>query len=77
VLDMSGNVMEFVADWYDPQYYSDSPQVNPTGSITGDYRVMRGGSFIADYYYARNAVRNWISQTDQAYDIGFRCVQTP
>ena len=77
LLDMAGNVTELVADWFDAQYYSDSPQVNPTGSISGDYRAMRGGSFIADYYYARNAARSWISQTDQAYHTGFRCVLTP
>jgi len=77
VMDMAGNVAELVADWYDAEYYSVSPQENPTGPSLGDDRVVRGGSFLDSYYYLRTSFRNWISQTDQSYDIGFRCVQTP
>jgi len=77
MLDMAGNVIELVTDWYDPQYYSDSPQESPDGPSSGDFRVLRGGSFLYGYYFLRNSARNWISQTDQAFDVGFRCVQTP
>ncbi|MCK4538653.1 MAG: SUMF1/EgtB/PvdO family nonheme iron enzyme [Candidatus Krumholzibacteria bacterium] len=41
--DMSGNVYEWCWDWYDGDYYSDSPTSNPRGPATGVYRIIRGG----------------------------------
>jgi formylglycine-generating enzyme required for sulfatase activity len=45
VMDMAGNVKEYVSDWFQADYYSISPYSNPTGPETGSGRVIRGGSF--------------------------------
>ena len=42
--DMSGNVLEWCLDWFDSNYYANSPQNNPQGPSSGDRRVLRGGS---------------------------------
>jgi formylglycine-generating enzyme required for sulfatase activity len=49
VLDMAGNVREWVADWYNALYYKKSPQQNPLGPDTGEMRVLRGGSFLDNF----------------------------
>ena len=45
VLDMAGNVLEWVSDWYQSDYYNISPYINPKGPNTGTTKVMRGGSW--------------------------------
>lgn len=45
VLDMLGNAVEWVNDWYSEDYYANSPYENPTGPATGTSKVLRGGGY--------------------------------
>lgn len=71
--DMAGNVLEWVNDWYQSDYYSISPTINPTGPITGTTRIARGGGYIyPDYYYCRTALRYVEAPTNRGNLYGFR-----
>jgi len=45
IYDMTGNVWEWCSDWYDADYYAKSPSMNPQGSKSGLFKVIRGGSW--------------------------------
>lgn len=77
LLDMTGNVWEWVNDWYSENYYFGSPSENPLGPMTGEYRVMRGGSWGTPWEYSRTSFRGSNEPTFSGNFIGFRCADSP
>jgi formylglycine-generating enzyme len=73
--DISGNVREWTADWYDEKYYGKSPARNPKGPAGGEYRVLRGGSWLNEPVTVRSAYRNRDSPSIRYANLGFRCAQ--
>ncbi len=76
VQQMAGNVSEWVADWFDPEYYRAKEDYNPTGPRQGQDKVFRGGSWNEDPEVARSAGRNAGGLDHWSYLIGFRCAQS-
>jgi iron(II)-dependent oxidoreductase len=75
VHDMAGNVREWVSDWFDAAYYQRSPNRNPTGPSSGQYRVLRGGSWGDSPIRLRAANRLSGSPGSRYSLIGFRCAR--
>jgi formylglycine-generating enzyme required for sulfatase activity len=74
-LDMAGNVREWVADWYDANFYLNSPAENPHGPESGWEKVLRGGSYSGDWIDVRVNRRSHNPPTFRGFDIGFRCAR--
>jgi iron(II)-dependent oxidoreductase len=72
--DMAGNVVEWVADYYDQDYYARSPKENPTGPQTGKFRVIRGGGWHSGPFCNRVYFRNALPPGWRDINVGFRCV---
>jgi serine/threonine-protein kinase len=73
VLDMAGNVSEWVADWYDSRYYSQSPYSDPRGPVATKYRVVRGGSWLDNRNVVRAGLRLFYPPDSAFVNLGFRC----
>ncbi len=75
VLDMAGNVWEYVADWFDPNYYHDAPDRDPRGpgSSPNGHRVLRSGSYANYQHYARAANRGSVPPDTSTQFRGIRC----
>lgn len=75
---MAGNAAEWVADWYDREYYSKSPEKNPTGPAKGEKKVIRGGAWSDLPVALRSSARVSAEPDYQDRTIGFRCaMDTP
>ena len=75
--DMSGNVWEWIADWYGDSYYASSPAANPQGPSTGDRRCVRGGSWVTPGSLLRGTTRDRAYPDLQNVNLGFRVVRNP
>jgi formylglycine-generating enzyme required for sulfatase activity len=72
--DLAGNAQEWVADWFAPEYPAASA-VNPKGPDSGEYRVVRGGSYVHARPWLRGAARERLLPGTRFPWVGFRCAR--
>ena len=73
IFDMHGNLFEWCCDRYGP--YGATRENDPTGPVTGDSRVVRGGSWNVSAWFCRSALRFRSAQGLRDTDLGFRFIQ--
>jgi len=75
--DVTGNVWEWISDWYDQNYYAVSPEKNPQGPATGLYHVIRGGGWSDnDERILALHYRNFTNPELASNTVGFRCAKS-
>ncbi len=74
--DMSGNVFEWVSDWYSDNYYVNSPRDNPQGPSSGSARVVRGSGWHYGPAFVRSAARYGGLPSNRRNSLGFRLART-
>jgi formylglycine-generating enzyme required for sulfatase activity len=77
VYDLSGNAMEWVNDWYDSRAYRDITETNPMGPTEGQFKVLRGGSWLSSPDELTVTYRDTFDPLVSRANIGFRCAMAP
>jgi formylglycine-generating enzyme required for sulfatase activity len=78
LLDVTGNVSEWVADWYSDQAYATHEPVDPTGPLRGSQRLQRGGAYLHGVIQTLRVRNRMPADPDQAASfVGFRCAVRP
>ena len=72
LFDMHGNVWEWAQDWWKLEYYAESQPRDPEGPSTGQFRVLRGGSWNNTAGHARSTHRNGAQPSVRLFSYGFR-----
>ncbi len=75
LLNMAGNVAEWVSDRYAEDWYQTSPDQNPAGPEYGAFRVVRGGSWQTGEVSVQSVNRFYAAESSSGLDRGFRCVR--
>lgn len=76
VMDLAGNVAEWVNDWFGFDYYAYMPERNPPGPTSGRYKSLRGGSWKSRPIMLRTATRSGAPADQRSATVGFRCAKS-